>query len=328
MNRDTSVEVDHAPVGVSTGTFASRALTVLILLTAALSVIACLVGLFNGGGTGPVLVTSLRGEDVELYGVGLYRYDTVFMAAGSRGTDIVTLALGVPILVTAFALYRRQSQRGGLVLGGALPYFLYVYASRALYNAYNEMFLVYIAVFSASLFGFILAVVGVDRARPWGSSSTGQPRRGLAGFLIACGVVTSVVWLLPLVGTIIRGEAPQLLDTYATSVTDVLDLGVIVPTTFVAAALVLRRSMLGYMLASAVIVLLVLTAATIVTSTVVQIGAGVEFTPGEIIGPISGFLILGIVGTVFLVRLLRDVGRQPRSTSTPRSRLISTHRRQ
>jgi hypothetical protein len=70
MNRDASMDVDRAPVGVSTGTFASRALTVLILLTAALSVIACVVGLFKSGGTGPVSVTSVRGEDVELYGVG------------------------------------------------------------------------------------------------------------------------------------------------------------------------------------------------------------------------------------------------------------------
>jgi hypothetical protein len=42
-------------------------------------------------------------------------------------------------------------------------------------------------------------------------------------------------------------------------------------------------------------------------SPVLQIRAGVAFTAGQVIGPIAGFLVLGAIGVVLLLRLLRDV---------------------
>jgi len=286
----------------------SQAVIWLSALIAVLAAVACLAGLFWQGGDGPETATSVRREGVELYGEGLYRFDTVFIAAGSRGTDVVTLALGVPLLVIAAVLYRRGSVRGGLLLVGALAYFLYVYASRSLGNAYNGFFLVYIALFSASLFAFLLTVVSVDCRAVSARLAADRPRRGLAGFLFASGVVTAVVWLQPVLSALVRHEAPKYLDTYTTTVTDVLDLGVIVPTLVVAAALILRREAMGYVLASVMLVLLLLVAATIIVGTVFQVAADVSFTAGEIVGPIAGFLVLGAIGIVLLARLLRDAG--------------------
>jgi hypothetical protein len=50
-----------------------------------------------------------------------------------------------------------------LVLTGALTWFLYVGASYALGAvAYNNLFLIYVALFSASLFAFVLALTSID----------------------------------------------------------------------------------------------------------------------------------------------------------------------
>ncbi|MBE9171522.1 hypothetical protein IQ238_29940 [Pleurocapsales cyanobacterium LEGE 06147] len=89
---------------------------------------------------------------MEIYGRGLYRYDTLFIGAGNRGTDAVTLFLGIPLLIFCIWLYRRGSLRGALLLIGTLVYFLYVYGSYALAIAYNNFFFVYIILFSASLY--------------------------------------------------------------------------------------------------------------------------------------------------------------------------------
>jgi hypothetical protein len=90
-----------------------------------------------------VSFTTVHGTVVELYGGGLYGSDTVFAAAGQRGTDAVTLVLGIPLLVASILRYRRGSLRGGLLLTGTLGYFLYVYAGPALGTVvYNELFLV------------------------------------------------------------------------------------------------------------------------------------------------------------------------------------------
>ena len=291
------------------GSRAGTPLLALSSLIAALAVVACLAGLFWEAGDGRATVTSVRGEQVDLYGEGLYVYDTVFIAASSRATDVVTLLLGVPLLVFAVVLSRRSSLRAALLFAGVLGYFLYVYASRSLGNAYNGLFPVYIALFSASLFAFILAVTSINFGALASRLNVERPRRGLAAFLLASAAVTAVVWLAPLFAAIARGEAPKYLDTYATTVTDVLDLGVLVPTLVVAAALILRRAALGYFLAGVLLVLLLFVAATIVLGTVFQVAADVSFTTGEIAGPIAGFLVLAGIAAWLLVRLLSDAGR-------------------
>jgi hypothetical protein len=280
----------------------------LAALIAVLSAVVCLVGLFWQDGDDGARAISVRGEEVKLYGEGLYRFDTVFIAAGSRGTDVVTLLLGLPLLVVGVALYRRGSMRGALVLAGAVAYFLYVYASRSLGNAYNGLFLAYIALFSASLFALLMVVVSVDHRELGAQLGADRPRRGLAGFLLASGVVTAAVWLMPLLGSVAGSDAPKYLDTYTATVTDVLDLGVIVPILLIAGILILGRNAMGYVLAVVMIVLLLLVAATIIVGTAFQVVTDVSFTTGEIVGPIAGFIILGAIGMVLLARLLRDVG--------------------
>jgi hypothetical protein len=62
-------------------------------LIALLAAIVCSAGLFWDARGGRDAATSVRGEEVELWGEGLYRFDSVFVAAGSRGTDVITLFL-------------------------------------------------------------------------------------------------------------------------------------------------------------------------------------------------------------------------------------------
>lgn len=45
---------------------------------------------------------------------------------------------------------------------GTLACFLYTYASMALGATYNELFLLYVALFSVSLYTFVLAFTAID----------------------------------------------------------------------------------------------------------------------------------------------------------------------
>ena len=136
----------------------SNAVVGLSALIAVLALVATGIGLFYGGGDSLYTFTSVRGQPVEIYGQGLYRYDTLFQGAGNKGTDMVTLFLGIPLLVLSVLFYRRGSLRGDLLLLGVLTWFLYTYASYALGPvAYNELFLLYVALLSASLFALVLA---------------------------------------------------------------------------------------------------------------------------------------------------------------------------
>jgi hypothetical protein len=281
-------------------------------LIAILALIATSAAFFWQEEGASFVFTSLRGQNVQIYGHGLYRYDTLFTGAANRGNDAVTLVLGIPLLILSALFYRRGSLRGGVLLLGTLVYFLYLYASYALGIAFSRLFPVYIALFSASLFAFVLLFTSLDRQVLAAHFAPGLPRRGVAIFMFASGLVTLVIWLQPLLMALIHNVPPPLLGSYTTNITDVLDLGIITPATLIAGGLILRRDPLGYLVAFALLVLEIMLAPMIAAQTVSQLWAGVSFTPGQVIGPIAGFMVLALVASWVLVILLRHL-----SNSTP-----------
>jgi hypothetical protein len=61
----------------------SRILTWLTATVAVLAVLAAAIGLVSESGAAPSTVTSIRGDAVQLYGHGLYRFDTLLTGPGS-----------------------------------------------------------------------------------------------------------------------------------------------------------------------------------------------------------------------------------------------------
>ncbi|MGY1679940.1 hypothetical protein [Geodermatophilus sp. SYSU D01176] len=288
---------------VTTARTALRRLPALVAATAA-GVAA--VGLLRRPSEVPVPVVTPRGQVARLAGSGLYRHDTVFTAAGNTAVDAVVLALGVPLVVTAWLRQQAGSPRASLLLTGTLGYLLYVYANYALGVAYNPLYLAYVTLLAAGLFGFVAACAATDRAvLAMAAADPAVPHRALSRFLFTCAAVTAVVWLQPLVAALLQGRAPDLLDVYTTPVTYTLDLAVITPASALAGWLVRRRDPVGYLLAAPLLVTIVLLLPTITLSTALQAAAGISFTTAEVIGPIAGFGFLGGVGTWLLVRLLR-----------------------
>lgn len=282
---------------------------VLALLVAALMAVAAIAGIWPGQGE-LVRVLSIRGETVELFGRGLYELDTLFRAAGNIGSDIVSLVLAVPLLVVAAFAYRRGTVRGRLLLSGALTWPLYLYATLALGTAFNSLFLVYVAAFSASLFALVLTIGSLDLATVERRLAR-LPSPGIGWFLLACGVLTFIVWMMPLVGALAGGVPPGLLQTSATMVTDALDLAIITPLCAAGGILLLTgRLAAGYRIAFPLLTLLCVLGPAIVLQTILQLRSGVVFQPPEVIGPIAGFLVLAAVAVVLVVMILRAVGDQ------------------
>lgn len=286
----------------------ARTVSWLALATLVLALVAAGAGLSWQAGDGSASVVSVHGEEVELYGHGLYRHDTTFGGAGNRGTDLATLVLAVPALGLALAGYRRGSLRAGVLLTGVLSWQCYVWASRALGSAYTELFLLWIAVAATSGFALVLALRALGPRVLAACVPLVLPYRRIAAFLLACAALTTFVWLEPLVRALVTGEPPALLDHNTTLVTDVLDLAIVIPLLALSGILALRRDARGIVVALPLLVVLLFLAPTIATQTAFQLDAGVEFTTAEIVGPIAGFLLLGVLDLFVLRVLLRPLG--------------------
>jgi hypothetical protein len=275
----------------------------LSLVVLVLGVAAASAGLFWTTEGAAYSFTTLHGATADIYGRGVYATDTVFKNGANRGGDVTTLVLAAPVLLLALLRYRRGSIRGAIVLLAALTHFLYVYATLALGAAYNALFLVYVAIFGCSFYAWLLLIFALlpvtSRFAPT------LPARGIGVFLFVCGLLTSFLWLEPLLSALARGGVPALLGPNTTMITEALDLALVVPACYVAGVLLLRRDRRGLIFALPVLALLFFIGPTIAAMTVFQLADGIAFTLPEIVGPIGGFLVLGVINLWVVVLLLR-----------------------
>ncbi len=293
----------------------SRTLLWLSWLAGLLALVYAGLGLFWQDAGSPFSFTTLHGQTVQIHGQGIYRYDTVLAAAGNRGTDAVTLLVALPLLVVASLLYRRGSLKGGLLLAGALTYFLYNSLSLAFGAAYNNLVFLYIAAFSASLFAFILACTAIDLPALPGHILPRMPHRGIAAFLCFAGIATAFIWLSDMAPAMAQGRAPLILASYTTVFTYVFDLAVITPATVLAGVLMLRRAPLGYLLAPVLMILCTLVGVAVIGQTTFQIRAGIVFNPGQFIGLIGSWIVMGVVAIGLTIAFFRNLSETPIASS-------------
>lgn len=213
-----------------------------------LTLVATLGGIWPAEGT-PYSLTNFRGEEVILNARGLYYWDTVSSVAQMQANDLVTLVLGLPLLAISFWLARRGSLRGRLLLAGTLGFILYTYITMAFGAQYNAFFLVYVALFSLSLFAFIMVMMSFDLQNLTEHFPDKLPRRLIAGFMFFAAAFLSLAWLARIAATFEPCAIPALENTTSMFI-QVMDLGIIVPVCVLSGILLLRCHPWGYLLAS------------------------------------------------------------------------------
>lgn len=257
-----------------------RAVAALVLLVAVFSSIAALFGVYSTGGLGQYQFQAITGEMVNIDGHGLYQHDSVSAAAQARAQDIVTIVVGLPLLLTSLILSRNGNLKARLVLTGTLGYFLYTYASYSFLSMYNSFFLVYVLLFSASLFAFIQIMLSFDVKKLSSAFNPKIPVRFIGGFLLFMAFAVGMMWLGRIGPALMEGAVPFGLEHYSTLTIQVLDLGVVVPVSILAGVLLIKRRSSGYLLASVMIIkgITMLTAISAMIIGQLLVGQGVSLS--------------------------------------------------
>jgi hypothetical protein len=275
----------------------------LAMLIIPLALVAAAAGVFWQGTGVSYPFQTLRGETVLVRGHGLYANDTVNSSSQEVGQDVVTLVLGIPLLIAGIVWARRGSLRGRLLLTGGLGYFLYTYGAMSFLTAFNPFFLVYVALFSLSLFGFILALSGLDPVEVAGRVSDRFPRRTIAVYFMIIAAFLSLAWLGLVVPPLFSGKPPAGLESAITMVIQALDLGVIVPTSLITAVLLLQKRPWGLTLACVVLLKILSMGAALVAMVLNQMREGVAIEPVTS----AIFVLISISGMVLAVAALRNI---------------------
>lgn len=211
-----------------------------------------------------------------LFIADLYQ-DNTFIASAWKGNDLVILVVAVPMLVAALILSMRGSQRAHLVWLGMLDYTLYNYAYYLFGAAFNQFFLMYVALFTLSIFALIFGVSNVDVNGISQKFRARTPIRWISGFMLFVAIGLTVVYVSQSLGFAANGQLPEIVvkSGHPTSVVFALDLSLVVPIFVLGAIWLWKGRPWGYVLAAitnikGAVYMLALSAVTV---SVVQAGA-------------------------------------------------------
>jgi hypothetical protein len=185
----------------------------------------------------------------------LYR-NNLWATSQFRGSDLVRLILVVPLLFVAMVYARRNSPRGLLIWLGVLWLTVYDYAFYLFGAAFNEFFLIYVALSSLSILALLFALPHVDADAIRRRFAPQTPTKWISGYLLLIAVFLGGLWISQTLNFVFTGQAPQSLEAsgHITEIVFALDLSLLLPGLVLGAIWLWQRRPWGYVLAAMMLV--------------------------------------------------------------------------
>jgi hypothetical protein len=250
-----------------------------------------------------IAILAIAATTAGLFWKSVYKHDTVSNVAQMMGQDLITLTIGVSLLLISLYLISKDSLRGRLIWMGTLFYFLYSYASMSFLTSYNQFFLVYVAIFSLSLYTFLGELVSIDVSIIKKSFNPGIISKIAAVFLILVGLMLAAMWLKMILESLLTGTVPVALESYTTLVIQALDLGIVVPAAVLAGYLLLKNKKWGYTIASIFLIKASLIGTAIISMILFMVMNGVTVSMGQV----YFFVIITLVGIIVAIGFYKNI---------------------
>lgn len=238
-----------------------------------------------------------------LVAADVYARNPAKLIPALRGQDLVTL-LALPVLGLALYRARRGSVRAMLIWIGLLGYMFYTYAGAAVGYAFAELTLLYVVLFSFSVFALATTAGGLGTTLIAQAFDPVTPRRAAAGFLMLIGLLLAGLWLGQIGAYLISGVLPAGVVTAGGGSYFVFafDLGLVLPLTLLGAVWLWQRRPWGYVLASYILVKATTMGLALLAMNWFNLRAGVPIDPIELLGFYSLLALGGLVMSVWFFR--------------------------
>jgi len=285
----------------------NRIITGLVLLITIFSAMATYIGITSNAGSGEYDYISIRGENITIYGKGLYRHMSADVAIQGIAQDYVTLFIGIPLLIFSLFLFRKNNMKGLFILSGTLMYFLVTYLFYTAMAMYNVMFLVYLALLCFSLFAFVLSLFcyNITEIRQIFSSEKLIRYSGL--FLVINSIMVAMLWLSIVIPPLLDGSIyPKELQHYTTLIVQGFDLGLLLPIAIVSGILAFMKNRYGYLFTTIKLIFLSILMAALTSKILFMANAGENVIPVIFIMP-----TVCLISTVLSLLILKRIKVEP-----------------
>jgi hypothetical protein len=282
-----------------------KTISILVVIVVLGSLAATVAGIISNERDGTYLYESIRGQSVEIYGMGIYRHMPAEVAPQGIAQDYITLFAGIPLLLAGLFWARKGSLRGKFLLAGTFGYFFVTYLFYLVMGMYNPFFLVYALLLGSTFFGLLLTLLSIDLKTLPQQFSDNTPAKFAGGFLIVNALAIAVMWLGIVVPPLLDGTIyPPELFHFTTLIVQGLDLGLLLPLSVVSGLLLFRREPYGF-LAGPVYLIFLSILMLALTAKITAMGIlGFNIIPAIFIIP--ALMIIAILSAVLLLKNIRE----------------------
>jgi len=281
---------------------------ILIIVIILLLIIIATVGFISFHTDNSYFVKNQYGDDVRIFGAGIYSHDSYFRAPIFIGSDATMLFLTVPLLVIALVVeIKNRTEKAKLFLNALLGMVLYYSASIAFGVTYNSLLLAYIALFGTSLFALIISMKKIDIDVLRRLHGKPLPMKGITVFLVVTGLALFIAWVPDIIASLISAKPLALIEVYTTEVTYVIDMGIISPLMFICLNLLKKEDEFGRVLLSMLLMICLIMGVMLPVQTVYQMLAGIELPIQAIVSKVGIFVLLAAFAAYFNIRLFKSI---------------------
>lgn len=180
---------------------------------------------------------------------GLYR-DNELVKAVWLGNDIVTLFIVLPIMIGALIVSFRNSVKAQFIWMGTLWYMIYNYNFYMYGAAFNKFFLLYVFIFTLSVFALILAIMKTDIQTLAKRIKLKTSVKWVSGFMLFFAIFIGSLWIAQSLNYVFTNEVPLgIIQTgHPTGVVFAIDLSFLVSPLIVGAILLWKRKVWGFLI--------------------------------------------------------------------------------
>jgi len=235
---------------------------------------------------------------------------TAVMNGSGRGTALVALIIGVPVLVVSMLVVARGSTRGVVVWLGAVAFLLYQSVLLLFATPFNSLFLLYCVMWSLTFWAAVATLRAIDVGELFDHFDSALPVRGIAIFLWVVGGLNVLAWLGRVVPALFSSARPEFLEGtgLTTNPIYVQDLSFWIPLAAVSAWWLWLRRPWGYVLSGALLVFFVVENITIAVDQYMGHAADpASSVASDVLTPV--FAALAVVTSVPLFFYMRHLDR-------------------
>lgn len=245
--------------------------------------------------------TNVYGDEIELFGRGIYAYESFLKGTIYVGTDSIILILVIPLIVYVNFIVKKKTTVHHLLTIALGVFSTYYVASLAFGAMMNVMFIVYIIGLASSIGVVLLEVQALDIKQLNHHIKDMQISKGFYVFMIVFAAST-MIWMFEIIDMMISGRPSDIIGFQATEISFVLDLAIILPLTLYGLYGLKYKKVYGVVIIFSMLVFACLLGFVVLGQTVAQIAFGYELGVFEVIVYILPFMILSGLSVAFILK--------------------------